>query len=171
MTADMPQIAWTVGVVLERRAVDNPWIDHVWVPHMVLGEVPEAAPWSLLTEADGRSLHYAGPATIELFASDTASYRENLGGGAPCLWVACRTREGGEPPEFIRVTADPSEGEALFEGGADVVGTVPMPEALRLWISDFVDEFHVERVFLKRKRDRSERGDPTRRKPGGGNGP
>ncbi|TIL52069.1 MAG: DUF3305 domain-containing protein, partial [Mesorhizobium sp.] len=25
-----------VGVIVERRALDNPWIDHVWVPVAVL---------------------------------------------------------------------------------------------------------------------------------------
>jgi hypothetical protein len=43
----------------------------------------------------------------------------------------------------------------MFESGCDVIGTVPMPPEIAAWIAAFVDEFHVERVFHKRKRDRA----------------
>jgi hypothetical protein len=36
-----------------------------------------------------------------------------------------------------------------------VIGTVPMPPDIAAWIAAFVDEFHVERMFQKRKRDRA----------------
>ena len=35
-----------------------------------------------------------------------------------------------------------------------MIGTVPMPPEIAAWIAAFVDQFHVERVFHKRKRDR-----------------
>ena len=57
--------------------------------------------------------------------------------------------------ELTKVTADPTEGEAMFESGTDVIGTVPMPPAVASWVAAFVDEFHVEREFHKRKRDRT----------------
>ena len=56
---------------------------------------------------------------------------------------------------MTKVTADPTEGEAMFESGTDVIGTVPMPPEIAAWIAAFVDEFHVEQVFHKRKRDRA----------------
>jgi hypothetical protein len=40
-----------------------------------------------------------------------------------------------------------------------------MPPEIASWIAEFVDRFHVERVFHKRKRDRA-RGDRPRM-PGG----
>ena len=43
----------------------------------------------------------------------------------------------------------------MFESGCDVIGTVPMPPDIASWIAAFVDQFHVERVFHKRKRDRA----------------
>jgi hypothetical protein len=42
----------------------------------------------------------------------------------------------------------------MFESGCDVIGTVPMSPDIASWIAAFVDQFHVERVFHKRKRDR-----------------
>lgn len=145
-----------VGVVLARRAVDNPWIDHVWSPYSVLHPAPATAAGAVLSDEDGLRLVYAGAATVQLFVPETANYRDNLADGAPRLWVAARANGEGTP-DFLRVTADPTEGEAWHEAGSEIVGVVPMPDALAAWIAAFVDAFHVERVFQKRQRDRSER--------------
>jgi hypothetical protein len=149
----MTEATREVGVVLRRRSIDNPWIDHMWSPVTVLDEVPDTAPWTVLsTEADA-TIYYAGSASIDLFSSDTANYRDNLADGEPRIWVALRRPDGGSELELTKVTADPTEGEAMFESGCDVIGTVAMPPEIASWIAAFVDEFHVERVFHKRKRN------------------
>jgi hypothetical protein len=161
----MTEASREVGVVVRRRSVDNPWIDELWSPAMILEEVPATAPWTVLTSEADSTTYYAGSATIELFSSDTANYRDNLADGVPQIWVALRRPDGGAELELTKVTADPTEGEALFESGCEVIGTVPMPAEIAAWIAAFVDRFHIERVFHKRKRDRA-RGDRPR-VPGG----
>ena len=89
-------------------------------------------------------------------AGETSNYRDNLSTGAPKLWVVLRPT-GVEPPfEIVRVTADPSEGEAFTEAGNDIVEPVAMPEAIWHAIDAFVAEHHVERPFYKRKRNRAD---------------
>lgn len=151
----MTETSREVGVVLRRRAIDNPWIDHMWSPVTILEDVPSTAPWTVLSQEADATLYYAGRATIDLFSTDTANYRDNLADGAPQIWVALRRQDGGSELELTKVTADPTEGEAMFESGTDVIGTVPMPPDIASWIAAFVDEFHVEQVFHKRKRDRA----------------
>ena len=151
----MTQSSREVGVVVRRRTVDNPWIDHMWSPFQLLDEVPATPPWSVLSSESGTTLYYAGSAIIDLFSADTANYRDNLIDGEPRVWIALRQQGGGAELELTKVTADPTEGEALFESGSDVIGTVPMPPEIAAWVAAFVDEFHVERVFQKRKRDRA----------------
>jgi hypothetical protein len=51
------------------------------------------------------------------------------------------------------VTADPAEGEAFTDAGNDLVETVPMPPAIIGSIGDFIAEHHVERPFVKRRRE------------------
>ena len=156
----MTQASREIGVVVRRRSIDNPWIDHMWSPVMILDEVPATPHWTVLSaEADAR-IYYAGSACIDLFSSDTANYRDNLADGEPRIWVALRRQAGGSELELTKVTVDPTEGEAIFESGCDVIGTVPMPLEIASWIAAFVDEFHVERVFHKRKRDRANGGGP-----------
>jgi hypothetical protein len=64
------------------------------------------------------------------------------------------------------VTADPAEGEALTGAGEDLVATVPMPKAIQQVVAAFIAEHHVERPFVKRKRERSAFEAP--RRPGSG---
>ena len=54
-----------LGVVLARRSLDNPWIDHVWVAQTVLYPAPEGAPGTQLSKEEALTLVYAGPATVE----------------------------------------------------------------------------------------------------------
>ncbi|MEA2885514.1 MAG: hypothetical protein QOH32_4830, partial [Bradyrhizobium sp.] len=97
-----------VGVILRRRSIDNPWIDHMWSPLMILDEVPAAAPWTVLSREPDATIYYAGSASIDLFSSDTANYRDNLADGEPRIWVALRRQDGGAELELTKVTADPT---------------------------------------------------------------
>ena len=135
-------------------------------------DVPATAPWTVLSKETDATIYYAGSASIDLFSSDTANYRDNLADGEPRIWVALRRQEGGPELELTKVTADPTEGEAMFESGCDVIGTVPMPPDIASWIAAFVDQFHVERAFIKRKRDRAggERRPAPEGSPDEGNG-
>jgi len=151
-----------VGVVLRRSRVDNPWIDHVWSVEAVLPDAPGAEAGAALGGEGDAQLIYAGLASIELYKAETGNYRDNLAEGAPFLWVAFRETEAGGV-EIAGVTADPTEGESLFEAGAQV-GKAPMPAAVAAWVAAFVDQFHVERVFVKRQRDKS--GPDPRKNPG-----
>jgi len=154
-----------VGVVVERRKAQSPWIDFTWKPLIVLAGLPDASPWTMLSEDGDGATFYAGAAEIALYRTETANYRDNLGTGAPMLWVALRPT-GVEPPyEIFAVTADPAEGEAWTESGSDLVDTVPMPDVVRAAIDVFVAEHHVERPFHKRKRDRADPEALARRGP------
>ncbi len=153
MSGALARIA--VGVVVERRKAQSPWIDFTWKPVSVLPGQPEAASWTTLSSDGDGATFYAGTADIELYRTETANYRSNLATGAPSLWVALRPT-GAEPPyDLFAVTADPAEGEAWTEAGNDLVDVVAMPEPVRAVVDAFITEHHVDRPFIKRKRDRA----------------
>jgi Protein of unknown function (DUF3305) len=154
-----------VGIVVERRRAQSPWIDFTWKPVAALTGLPDAAPWTMLSQDGDGATFYGGAAEIELYRTETANYRDNLGSGTPMLWVALRPT-GVEPPyEIFAVTADPAEGEAWTEAGSDLVDVVPMPEPVRAAIDAFAAEHHVEQPFHKRKRDRADPEALARRAP------
>ncbi len=160
-----PHARIAVGVVVERCKAQSPWIDFTWRPVTALAGVPDASPWTTLSDIGDRVTFYAGAVEIELFRTETANYCDNLGSGAPMLWIALRPT-GGEPPyEVFAVTADPWEGEAWTESGSELVDVVPMPEAVRAAVDAFVAEHHVERQAHKRERDRADPEALARRGP------
>ena len=153
MSAELARIS--VGVIVERRKASSPWIDFVWQPVAVLAGEPETPPWSPLSNDGERTRFYAGSAEIKLYRTETKNYRDNLAAEAG-LWVVLRPT-GVEPPyELFTVTADPAEGEAFSEAGADLVEQVPMPQSVRDIVAAFVAEHHVEQPFYKRERKRAD---------------
>ncbi|MGI6856944.1 DUF3305 domain-containing protein [Mesorhizobium sp. 1B3] len=154
-----------IGVIVERRALKNPWVDHVWVPVAVLAGAPMAAPWTVLHEAAGVTRYFAGTFELELFGSDTAMYRDNLRSQRPSLWVSLRQTNAAPGVALHLVTADPAEAEALTETATEVIEAVPMPAELQQQLVAFVEAHHVERPFIKRKRDRADPEAMARRDP------
>ena len=152
-----------VGIIVERHKAASQWIDYVWRPASA-GGVPQTKPWTTLTQDGDVTTFYAGAATIELFKSATAQYRDNLAGDQS-LWVVLRPTESDPPYSLLAVTADPSEGEAFSETGTDLVEVVPLPDNVREAMIDFVAEHHVEQSFFKRKRDRADPEALARRDP------
>jgi hypothetical protein len=132
------------------------WVDFLWRPVSVLAGNPSAPPWSALETAAETTLFYAGEAVIELHRTETTNYRNNLASGAPALWVALRPSASERPYEILGVTADPAEGEAFTDAGSNLVEAVPMPSVIAETIGRFIAEHHVERPFVKRRREPAE---------------
>ncbi|WP_050421070.1 DUF3305 domain-containing protein [Bradyrhizobium tropiciagri] len=155
-SAAQPLLRMPLGVLVERARAESPWIDFVWRGTGVLPDEPDMAPWTVLREQEGTTLYYAGSAMVDLYRSETARYRDNLASGDPCVWIVLTPAEGTWPYSVSAVTADPAEGEAFTEAGANLVEAVPMPEVLREAIEKFIAEHHVETEFVKRERRRAD---------------
>ena len=141
-----------VGVLVERRKARSAWADFLWRPVSVLAGKPSAAPWTPLAADAETALFFAGEAVIELHRTETTNYRENLASGAPALWVALRPVASDPPYEILAVTADPAEGEAFTDAGSNLVEAVAMPPKIIEAVIQFIREHHVERPFVKRRR-------------------
>jgi Protein of unknown function (DUF3305) len=138
--------------MVERRKAKSMWVDFLWRPISVFVGSPSAAPWTALDTETETTIFYAGQAEIELHRTETSNYRDNLASGAPALWVALHPAAVGQPYEILAVTADPAEGEAFTDAGNYLVEAVPMPPEVVQAIAQFLAEHHVERPFVKRRR-------------------
>jgi hypothetical protein len=146
----------TVGVMVERRKAKSMWVDFLWRPVSVFVGSPSAATWTALDIESEATIFYAGQAVIELHRTETANYRDNLASGVPALWVALHPAAVGQPYEILAVTADPAEGEAFTDAANYLVEAVPMPSEVVHDIVEFLAEHHVERPFVKRRRQSAE---------------
>lgn len=151
-----PKVSIPVGVVLERSKTEGRWSDIIWKPVGILTGVPATSAWTKLSGDDERATFYAGAADIELHRAETANYLDNLATGAPLLWVALRPTHDEPPFNLAVVTADPAEAEAMAAIGDALVDSIEMPQEIRDAVDAFVAEHHIERTFVKRKRDRAD---------------
>jgi len=163
-----PLLRIPAGVVVKRHKADSPWINFVRPGVGVLSDESQMKPETLLRNQDETALYYAGSATIDLYRSETARYRDNLASGTPNIWVVLSPSEGVWPYLVSAVTADPAEGEAFTIAGANLVEAVPMPEVFREAIENFIAEHHVVREFVKRKLGRADPEALARRHQEGG---
>jgi Protein of unknown function (DUF3305) len=142
-----------VGVVVERRKLDNPWQDHAWHSVAVLPGAPSAAPWQELARGDGWKHYYAGSLPLELHRSATTSYRDNLGNQKAKVFVVLRRDDSGERPyRLFLATLAPDEAQVYLESGDDIVDAVDMPADILAWVESFVEQHHVDAPVYKRQR-------------------
>lgn len=141
-----------LGIVLERRRSSHPWQDHSWhVVDVLLGGGP-AGPWRELAAGDGWVRHYAGTLSLSLHADAVPSYRYNLAGRTPAIYVVLRPSKGPFEVVPFLATACPVEAQDYLGSGDELVEAVPMPPALFGWIQRFVNRHPVEETFVKRAR-------------------
>jgi len=153
--------AMPVGIVVERRRLNNPWQAEAWLPVAVLPGA-STAEWRVLHQDDQRLQAYAGTLPVELFRKETASYKYNLETGAPKVYVVLRRSDDPTWPWRPQLaTVAPDEAQASLEGGDDIVEGVAMPEAMVEWVAAFIAAHHVDEPTYKRQRQRYEEKRPT----------
>ena len=155
----------TVGIVVAKRKLSSPWADYAWLPTAALPAAPGTPAWTRLSADEREELYYAGSFELAFHRGETSHYRDNLRSGRPSLWVSLRP-VGGEDHEIATVTADPYEGESMAGAIGEIVEAVAMPPEVQARLAAFVDAFHVERAFFKRKNDRADSEALARRVPG-----
>jgi hypothetical protein len=144
----------TLGLIVEWRRLTGLWAGERWTAAGVLAGPPAVEPWAILAEAPGWRRYYAGTATVELFAGNTAGYRDNLASSRPALYAILRRQRRAPGISIHALTVDPGEIEVHADAGDDLIEAVPMPEFLAAWIEGFVARHHVERPVYRRQRDR-----------------
>ncbi len=148
----------SVGVVVERRKIDNPWQDYAWRAVAVIPGAPAQAPeddWPVLEAGEERQLFHAGTLPLELFRKETEGYKVNLSQTPPRLFVVLRQNEDPDVPhDFLPflVTACPYEAQDYLDSGEEIVDAVALPAELVGFIEAFCHQHHVDVPFKKRKR-------------------
>ena len=123
-----------LGVVLERREIDNPWQSVSWRAVAVIPGAPELDEARQLRSDEGVPMVYV----VLRFDDDDEGDEDDDGVPRPFLVTAC-----------------PFEAAAYLDATAtgEMIERVPMPEAVRAWVQEYVAKHHVdEPVVKKRKR-------------------
>lgn len=148
-----------LGVIIERREIDNPWQDYSYHPVAVVPGMAaiEDGEWRVLREGDGWTHFHVATLELELFPGETEGYKTNLSNFQPHVYVVLAPGEEADDPEVVPklVTACPYEAESYLEDSEMIVEGVSMPEELAAWLGAFVETHHVDEQFVKRKRNKA----------------
>lgn len=157
-----------LGVILERRSIENRWVHERWTPIAVIPGAPALdakGDWKEIERGEGWEYYHAGTLELDLFRKETEGYKVNLNQHPPKIFVVLRPLV--ESPHDLTpflVTACPFEAQKYLVGGEDEVEAVTMPDGLVAFVREFVDRHHVEEPFYKRKRKAH---DPRKGSPAG----
>jgi len=167
------QISMPMGIVVERREIDNRWQKVAWKP---IGVLPGASPVDesrLLLRGEGWVHYHMATLPLELHRKETLAYKTNLNGEPPRLFVVLRMSDDPSDDQDVRpflVTASPFEAQDYLDTGEDIIEGVTMPDAVIAWVNMFCDHHHVDEPFKKRKRKRYDPNDTGFGRRPSGNG-
>jgi len=152
-------IRMPLGVVVERREIDNRWQRWAWKPVAVIPGAPSVDAWRELVRGERFVRWHAATLPLELHRTETEAYRANLSGKVPAIYVVLRKIQPSERTANhevcpFAVTASPYDAEGYMEGD-DLVEAVAMPDGLIAWVQAFIERHHVDQPFVKRKRKRA----------------
>lgn len=146
-----------VGVIAEKRKSVSRWATDYWIPVGVMPAVEGMVEGDVMYEEDGVTRYFMGVTDLTCHAAETEAYVHNFNSRTPALYVVLRKNEDGERtlPWFVHcVTASPYLAQDHEDSAVDMVERVAMPEEIETVIKEFLDVYHREEEFKKRKRDR-----------------
>jgi Protein of unknown function (DUF3305) len=132
----MQKPSFPIAVVMQRRAVQNRWIDCVWEPWGVLsGYAGERARRMLVSDAAAAQWLHPG-FTLVLHRDEVEGYYLNVSGPSPSVFILWRM----EADEGLPLDATVSSEEAgRWLDGGHLVDRVAMPPEVFAWLGDYVE--------------------------------
>ena len=120
---------------MQRRAVQNRWIDAVWEPWGVVSSEERGEPRRLVEDESLTQWLHPG-FTLVLHRDEIEGYYLNVSGPAPSVFVLWRMEEDRGLP--LDVTASSEEAGRWLDGGHSVDG-VAMPAEIFAWVGEYVE--------------------------------
>lgn len=146
-----------LGILLERRDSDHPWLDHEWVFVGVLPGAAEIDGMRVIRKAPGSVQYHAATLELCLHRAEAEAYQYNLTSPEPSVFLVLRVDEEDDddvPIVAELVTVSPYEAQDYLDSSEELVERILMPENIKAWVSEFVDAHYTEEPFKKRKRDK-----------------
>jgi hypothetical protein len=147
---------------MQRTPLENRWAAERWEPIAVAIEPPDENPGHAVFLQDDVSAGTRWRCTgfaLELHRSEAEGYHLNLTAPAPMVFVLWRmlepeaVEEGGPAARPELATVSYNEAARMMDGGEQVDG-IPMPAAIREWMTPFVAEHYKPEPKRKvRRRD------------------
>jgi hypothetical protein len=142
----------TIAVVMQRRASNSRWVDHIWEPWSVLsGYEGESAPRKLVEEPNASQFLHPG-FELALHKDEAEGYYFNVSSANPSVFVLWRME--GEQGLPVQVTASVNEAQRWLDGGHSI-DKVAMPPEIYAWLGAYVEANYRPEPPTKKIKPRS----------------
>lgn len=131
----MEKPSWKVAVVMQRRPAKNPYASEHWEAVRVLGDGDGDAKPSLIHAADGVEEWLHPGHRIVLRRDEAEGYYLNVSTEEPRVFVMWRMEDGSAVPAEVSASYNDA---STWMDASEQVDPVPMDEALRAWVADYV---------------------------------
>lgn len=156
-TIEKREVSIPLGIIVEKRKSTHPWADWIWRPIAVFMNAVEVSSWQELMRGEDYIRYHAATLPLTLHRKETEALRLNLMLDVPELYVVLQENED-QMSEFPYVphivTASSYHAQDFHDAGDEIVEKVAMPDGVAALIQAFVEEHHVDEVFIKRRRDK-----------------
>jgi hypothetical protein len=123
---------------MQRRALQNRWVDCVWEPVRVVTGADATGSEPRALQADASIAQWLHPGfEIVLHRDEAEGYYLNCSGTVPKVFVLWRMEEDRGLP--VEVTASSEEAGRWMDGGHSIDG-VPMTEEIFTWVGAYVEK-------------------------------
>ena len=151
--------ALRVGVVMQRRRLDNRWQSHQWRPIEIVADagLPPGMHCQRDDDADSRWLHTGFE--VALYSDEGEGYQLNVEAPEPCWFIMWRMdeRDGAEFGLPKSVTLSYNEAARLMDGG-EQVDTLPLSKDIVERVAAFAAEHYRPEAKRKRRKPSFEGG-------------
>jgi len=121
---------------MQRRALENRWVDHAWEPAGVLPGFADERASRVLREAPELAQWLHPGFTLLLHKDEAEGYYLNVSSRSPRVFVLWRMDDARGLP--LDVTVSSEEAGRWMDGG-NSVDSVAMPPEIFAWVGDWVE--------------------------------
>jgi hypothetical protein len=124
-----------IAVIMQRRVLDNPWVDHVWSAKSIVRNPGNLPPIECLSRTLSEESYLISGLQLELYPDEDEGYFENWAAPEPKVFVMWRMQNGLALPVISSVSY--GEGTRMLDSGESADGVV-MPPDIHAWLGSYL---------------------------------
>ncbi|HEY0421045.1 MAG TPA: DUF3305 domain-containing protein [Acetobacteraceae bacterium] len=136
-----------ITVLMQRRQLDNRWVQEIWSPvavltdlHALAAELPPPATQTRMVKQSGADEAYlVSGLSLELYPDENDGYFENWIAPQPRVFLLWRMQDGRAMPVLASVSY--AEGARMLDSGEQACG-VTMPVDIHAWLGDYLQRHY-----------------------------
>ncbi|MGZ8288937.1 MAG: DUF3305 domain-containing protein [Telluria sp.] len=144
----MRMASMPIAVIMQRRTLNNRWVDEAWSAIGVVPDCGDLPPYRLLQQAPERETYLVSGLSLDLYPDENEGYFENCIAPEAKVFIKWRMLDGRAMP--VQASVSYADGARMFDSGESADGVV-MPAEIQAWLAEYLHQHYEPPV--KRGKD------------------